>query len=392
MTTAQAVGVQLLVTWCPEMVQSPRAPPAACASLPICSPHPTMAEKSSDWEFNFAGRKRALLVGITYAGTRRALRGPLNDVSMLYDFLVNERDFLPKNVAMLVDGTPEISNPHTKPNCFPPNRATILSMLNTLVTTARPGDSLWFSYSGHGDQRWDESGDEADGFDEAIVPVDHATAGIILDDELFAIVRKLPRGSRLNVLVDCCHSATILDLPYLYHLGAHRNVHVEYDGGNPTPNAFAIARTLAARPFAKAMCGGATGYEVGGVAGGMLGGVIGGVCGVVRDVPNVLSAARLVVTGGGREEEKRDCTPIGGEVLCLSGTQDYFPSQDHLHEELGVWCGRLTYSFLKVVRSGDVKTYRDMLFGTRYQLRKVRFMTPAFSSGRPFDIDTPFFV
>lgn len=43
---------------------------------------------------------------------------------------------------------------------------------------AQPGDSLFFSFSGHGGQQRDVDGDEVDGMDETILPVDYKTAGI----------------------------------------------------------------------------------------------------------------------------------------------------------------------------------------------------------------------
>ena len=46
----------------------------------------------------------------------------------------------------------------------------------------RPGDYLFFHYSGHGGQQADKDGDEADGKDETLVPLDYQTAGQITDD------------------------------------------------------------------------------------------------------------------------------------------------------------------------------------------------------------------
>lgn len=50
-----------------------------------------------------------------------------------------------------------------------------------------------------------------------MVPVDYATAGQIRDDDLkTTLVSAMPSGSTLVALMDCCHSATVLDLPYKY--------------------------------------------------------------------------------------------------------------------------------------------------------------------------------
>ena len=51
--------------------------------------------------------------------------------------------------------------------------------------------------------------------DEALVPVDYSTAGVILDDTLLEIlVCPLPKGAVMTCFIDCCHSGTMLDLPY----------------------------------------------------------------------------------------------------------------------------------------------------------------------------------
>jgi Caspase domain len=56
-----------------------------------------------------------------------------------------------------------------------------------------------------------------DGFDEALVPLDFKDVGMILDDDLFEnIIQKLPKGVHLVCLMDCCHSGSILDLPYIF--------------------------------------------------------------------------------------------------------------------------------------------------------------------------------
>lgn len=82
----------------------------------------------------------------------------------------------------------------------------------------KPGDSLLLHFSGHGSQRRDTDGDEEDGMDETICPMDYQRAGVIVDDDLFKLlVAPLPTGCRLTAIFDCCHSGSALDLPYMYN-------------------------------------------------------------------------------------------------------------------------------------------------------------------------------
>ena len=62
---------------------------------------------------------------------------------------------------------------------------------------AKPKDSLFLHYSGHGGSTKDLDGDEEDGQDEYICPVDFKSAGTIVDDELKVLLSKqLPKGVR----------------------------------------------------------------------------------------------------------------------------------------------------------------------------------------------------
>lgn len=70
---------------------------------------------------------------------------------------------------------------------------------------------------GHGGQTKDLDGDEEDGYDECLYPVDYQSAGHIVDDEIHdTIVRPLQPGVRLTAIIDACHSGSMLDLPYIY--------------------------------------------------------------------------------------------------------------------------------------------------------------------------------
>ncbi|RMY04480.1 hypothetical protein D0867_10332 [Hortaea werneckii] len=98
-----------------------------------------------------------------------------------------------------------------------PTKANLLRAMHWLVKDARPNDSLFFHYSGHGGQTKDLDGDEDDGYDEVIYPVDFRQAGHIVDDEMHRImVQPLQPGVRLTAIFDSCHSGSALDLPYIY--------------------------------------------------------------------------------------------------------------------------------------------------------------------------------
>ena len=100
-------------------------------------------------------------------------------------------------------------------------REGIIRALQKLQTSSASGDLVYFHFSGHGQQMWDESGDEIDGYDESIVPYDalkkYNTTGYkgqnhLSDEELgryfLEIRKKLGSKGQLIVLLDSCHSGT----------------------------------------------------------------------------------------------------------------------------------------------------------------------------------------
>ncbi|MFE5907817.1 caspase family protein [Streptomyces wedmorensis] len=66
------------------------------------------------------------------------------------------------------------------------------------------GDILLFTYSGHGAQVDDTTGDEPDMLDETLVFYDR----MFLDDELYSEFRRMPEGVRIVALLDCCNSGS----------------------------------------------------------------------------------------------------------------------------------------------------------------------------------------
>lgn len=155
------------------------------------------------------GKRKALLIGINYFGQRGQLRGCINDVRNMSAYLAEHFGYKREDMVLLTD---DQQNPMSQPT-----KQNILRAMHWLVKDARPNDSLFLHYSGHGGQTKDLDGDEDDGYDEVIYPVDFRQVGHITDDEMHRImVRPLAAGVRLTAIFDSCHSGTALDLPYIY--------------------------------------------------------------------------------------------------------------------------------------------------------------------------------
>ena len=161
-------------------------------------------------------KKAAVLIGINYFNTKSQLNGCINDAKNLKKFLVTHANYKEEDIVLLTDD--QQFNMPTKQN--------IKIALNNLVDKANSGyDEVWFSYSGHGSQKRDYDGDEADGMDEYIIPCDSSYAGIIDDDWLHKyVVSRLPTSCNMVCLMDCCHSGTILDLPFVFKNNKLRNM------------------------------------------------------------------------------------------------------------------------------------------------------------------------
>jgi len=158
------------------------------------------------------GKKKALLIGINYLNLpvgKGRLTGCVNDVHNMKELITKKFGFDESNIRVLTDDN--------APGTLQPTKNNILEGINWLVSGASKGDSLFFHFSGHGGQVTDTSGDEMDGMDETIIPVDFQKSGQIIDDILFEkLVKPVPQGARLTAFMDCCHSGTGLDLPYEY--------------------------------------------------------------------------------------------------------------------------------------------------------------------------------
>jgi hypothetical protein len=85
-------------------------------------------------------------------------------------------------------------------------RANVLKAVRAAAKTLASGDLFFLSYSGHGGQIHDSSGDEPDSKDETWCLYDSE----LIDDEVFNEMAGFREGVRVIVLSDSCHSGSVV--------------------------------------------------------------------------------------------------------------------------------------------------------------------------------------
>lgn len=140
---------------------------------------------------------KAFLVGINEYPSA-PLRGCVDDIQDMADFLVKDRGFVEDNIRLLVDGRATTS--------------AILERLKWLVSDVREGDQILFHYSGHGAQVPTRSPHgEVDGLDEVICPVDFdwTDEHLIRDKNFIEIFAAVPKGVTFIWVSESCHSGDL---------------------------------------------------------------------------------------------------------------------------------------------------------------------------------------
>ena len=85
-------------------------------------------------------------------------------------------------------------------------RAAALAAVRSACKTLQSGDLLFLTYSGHGGQIPDVTGEEDDKLDETWCLYD----GQLIDDEMYLELSRFAAGVRVLVFSDSCHSGTVL--------------------------------------------------------------------------------------------------------------------------------------------------------------------------------------
>ncbi|HKP98657.1 MAG TPA: caspase family protein [Fibrobacteria bacterium] len=137
---------------------------------------------------------KALLVGIN-SYPQSELNGCINDVRDVSEYLVTRREYRTDSIQLLLD------KQATKNG--------LLDALRDMIGGSEPGDHLLFHFSGHGAQMESKDSGEADGLDEVLCPIDFdwdEPDSAIRDDELKDVLDRTPKGVRVTMVIDACHS------------------------------------------------------------------------------------------------------------------------------------------------------------------------------------------
>jgi len=297
------------------------------------------------------GKKKALLIGINYFGHKPGeLRGCINDVLNVKRFLMEKWGYKEQDIVQLTDDMKH--DPRRMPTT-----ANIRQGMRWLVNGAQPNDSLFFHYSGHGGQTKDKDGDEGDGYDEVIYPIDYKTSGHIVDDEMHDImVKPLPAGCRLTAIFDSCHSGSALDLPYIYST----------EGKIKEPNLAAEAGAglmSAVQSYAK------------------------------RDIGGMLKSAKVLAkaaTGSSQKASKisKATRTSPADVISFSGCKDSQTSADAT--EQGQATGAMSYAFIAALSAKHDQSFQELLVNVRKILKAKYSQKPQLSSSHVMDTTIQF--
>jgi len=158
-------------------------------------------------------------VGCDYPSKKPGLNGAVNDCFLLADCLHRSCGFLPEDICILHDRIPgqAKSSERLVDAMRRPNRANILQRLQWLARGAKPGDVLFFSFSGYGLQVDDLRTSQGEGFDEAILPSDFADGcdgdpAVITTVDIHDALMGIPQGCSLTVVMDCDHGTSVVDV------------------------------------------------------------------------------------------------------------------------------------------------------------------------------------
>jgi len=314
-------------------------------------------------------RKKALLIGINYYGTKYQLAGCINDAMNMREYLIRERGFSPSHHDMVV----MTDAPENRNTSFEPTGVNIVHAMEWLVSYNNAGDSVFLAYSGHGAQVPDPDGDRESGFDDTICPVDFQVNGQLDSDRLHKIlVSPMNPRARLTVVFDCCHSGSAIELPYVYRPNSYGEVNL-IDNVKQGINLATAAMNLVQGGFtaakvndAKALIGGARSFFHS-----------------LHHRPD----APVNEDGLGEETFVEDWKHEGKDVWMFSGCADNQTSADT--SIAGAPTGAMSYGLIRTLRDNPNQSYIQVLQNTRQTLAQHYQQIPQLSVGGLYDLNQP---
>jgi len=324
----------------------------ACGQY-LSSKAPQSTEQATETLGKVSGKRRALFIGINYYGQQGELRGCINDVHNIKNFLCS--NFRIDETLVLTDDQKDAKSI--------PNRKNILEAFRWLRNGAIAGDSLILHYSGHGGSVKDTDGDEEDGMDETLVPVDYQSAGQIVDDEIHdVLVRGLAKGVRLTAIMDCCHSESMLDLPYIYTIdGDLQIIETSKNDGIVT------------------LVGAGTRFLLDGNK--------------KKAATSITEGVKKLMKGdkGGNSDAKKkteETRTTEADVIQFSGCRD---SQTSADAQIGGQAtGAMSYALITSLKKDKNQNYTQLLQSMRKILDGKYTQIPMMSAGRKLVLDHPF--
>ncbi|USP76336.1 uncharacterized protein yc1106_03610 [Curvularia clavata] len=309
-------------------------------------------------------RKKSLLIGINYVGSNHELRGCHSDVDSMAEFLSYRGYNNSHKDRVILTDRPEV--PPDSP--YFPTGHNIIAAMDWLVS--EPGCTLFLHYSGHGGQVADTDGNRTTGLDASIVPVDFEQRGQISSTILHQhLVTRMARDCTLFVIMDCCHSGSALELPYVYRSDS--------DGQISLMDNLKTGIHLAEE--ARDVISGGFSFDK------------------IGEAQHLLAGASSFFKGlrhfGEEQEEGLESGEFAGQygseqkmVTMFSGCMDSQTSADARIN--GRATGAMTWAFLEMMRSTDRPSYAETLKRTRQLLDQSNYtQIPQLSCGLDIDLD-----
>eukprot|EP01065_Artemidia_motanka_P030796 TRINITY_DN3690_c1_g1_i1.p1 TRINITY_DN3690_c1_g1~~TRINITY_DN3690_c1_g1_i1.p1 ORF type:complete len:1709 (+),score=512.43 TRINITY_DN3690_c1_g1_i1:549-5129(+) len=180
-------------------------PPGSASAPP---PPPPLTELSTPsqgadpgQQQTITGATKALIIGVTYQGQEVQLPQAGSAARSMASML--QRAGFRGVTKLLLDDDPQSV----------PTRANIAQAISWLLTGVDPGDSLFFSFAGHGPRMAEQQ--EGGVVPACIAPSDWASAGTIDLSELRdALVDPLVPGARLTAIIDVANPTSTVDLQH----------------------------------------------------------------------------------------------------------------------------------------------------------------------------------